>query len=78
MKSEDKIISIKSKLMNNIAKYKIKNELTQREIAVKCSIGQSRVSDLLNAKFERFTIDQLIKLNYRLGIELDLLSLSEK
>ena len=75
---EDRIISIKSKLMSGVADYKSKNNLTQREVGLRCGIDQARVSRLLNGEFDKFTIDQLIKITYRLGIELKLLSLAEK
>lgn len=75
---EERVTSIKSRLATGIAKYKEDENLTQQELAFKCGLDQPMVSRLLNGKFEKFTIDQLVKITYRLGIELKLISLAEK
>ena len=40
---------------------------TQHEAAIKLSIGQSRVSDLVRGKWEKFSLDMLIMLAARIG-----------
>lgn len=72
---EDKIKSIKLNLMTGIAKYKIDNNLTQSQLAARCELDQPRVSRLLNGRFNGFTIDQLVKITYKLGIDLKLIRL---
>ena len=40
---------------------------TQHEAAIKLSIGQSRVADLVRGKWEKFSLDMLITLAARIG-----------
>lgn len=48
-------------------KYLEDNELTQAEAAERLGIVQSRVSDLVRGKWEKFSLEMLITLEARVG-----------
>lgn len=58
---------VRSKLMMSIEKTIKARGWTQAEAAKTLGVGQPRVSDLLNGKIERFTVDMLMKWLYKLG-----------
>ena len=47
--------------------YIEKEKLTQAEAAKRLGIAQSRVSDLVRGKWEKFSLEMLITLEARLG-----------
>jgi predicted XRE-type DNA-binding protein len=53
--------------MSDLRLYIGKNNLTQVVAAEKLGISQSRVSDLIRGKWEKFTVEFLITLELRLG-----------
>ena len=60
----------KYQLCQLIAKYQREHGLLQKEIAEKIGVDQSRISDILRGKFERFTLDRLISYAEKLHPEL--------
>lgn len=67
----DKIVwSIKTRLATSIEEYRQANNLTQKEIAQKLGVNQPRYSNLKNGSLDKFSIDQLIKLNVKIGNKL--------
>lgn len=58
---------MRSKLMNDLRSYIESNKLTQVEAAEKLGIAQSRVSDLIRGKWEKFSLEMLITLEARVG-----------
>jgi predicted XRE-type DNA-binding protein len=63
---------MRSKLMNDLRLYIKNNKLTQAEAAKQLGITQSRVSDLVRGKWEKFSLEMLITLEARLGRKVEL------
>ncbi len=65
--AEATVLQMRAKLMNDLRLYIEKNDLTQVEAAKRLGIAQSRVSDLVRGKWEKFSLEMLITLEARLG-----------
>ena len=61
------ILQMRAKLMNDLRAYIESSGMTQMEAAERLGIAQSRVSDLVRGKWERFSLEMLIKLEARAG-----------
>ena len=70
--AEAAILKMRPTLMNDLRAYIEKNNLTQVDAAEKLSISQSRVSDLVRGKWEKFSLEMLITLEARLGRKVSL------
>jgi len=69
---EATIFAMRSQLMCEL-RIKIRDmEWTQAEAAQVLGISQSRVSDLIRGKFEKFSLDMLITLATRAGKKVEL------
>ena len=69
---EATILAMRSQLMGEL-RIKIRDEeWTQAEAAQVLGISQSRVSDLIRGKFEKFSLDMLITLATRAGKKVEL------
>ncbi|MBX3628558.1 MAG: XRE family transcriptional regulator [Nitrosomonas sp.] len=64
---ESAIYTLRAELMASLRKTIREREWTQEEAAKALSIGQSRVSDLMRGKWEKFSLDMLIILATRAG-----------
>lgn len=65
--AEAAVLQMRATLMSDLRAY-IENEgLTQIEAAETLGIAQSRVSDLVRGKWEKFSLEMLITLETRLG-----------
>ena len=58
---------MRANLIADLRSYIQKNKLTQVEAAKRLGIGQSRVSDLVRGKWEKFSLEMLITLEARIG-----------
>ena len=58
---------MRANLMADLRLYIEKNQLTQAEAAKRLGIAQSRVSDLVRGKWEKFSLEMLITLEARRG-----------
>ena len=58
---------MRANLMSDLRKYIEDNELTQAAAAERLGIAQSRVSDLVRGKWEKFSLEMLITLEARVG-----------
>ena len=65
--AEATVLQMRAKLMSDLRLYIEKHELTQAEAAKRLGIAQSRVSDLVRGKWEKFSLEMLIPLEARLG-----------
>jgi predicted XRE-type DNA-binding protein len=65
--AEATVLQMRAKLMSDLRLYIEKHELTQAEAAKRLGIAQSRVSDLVRGKWEKFSLEMLITLEARLG-----------
>jgi predicted XRE-type DNA-binding protein len=70
--AEAAILKMRSTLMNDLRAYIEKNNLTQVDAAEKLGISQSRVSDLVRGKWDKFSLEMLITLEARLGRKVSL------
>ena len=70
--AERETLKIKSRLMMDI-EQRIKTQgLTQIKAARLLGVSQPRISDLVNGKLDRFTIDMLITMLAKLGLHVEL------
>jgi predicted XRE-type DNA-binding protein len=65
--AEAAVLQMRANLMGDLRIYMEKNKLTQAEAAKRLGIAQSRVSDLVRGKWEKFSLEMLITLEARLG-----------
>ena len=70
--AEAVILKMRSTLMNDLRIVIEKNALTQAQAAEKLGLSQSRVSDLVRGKWEKFSLEMLITLEARLGRKVSL------
>lgn len=60
--AESENLKIRSSLMRAIEKYIQDNKLTQQAAAELMGVYQPRISDLLQGKIDKFTIDMLVNM----------------
>lgn len=65
--AEAAVLQMRSNLMSDLRLYIEKHKLTQSEAAKRLGIAQSRVSDLIRGKWDKFSLEMLITLEARLG-----------
>jgi predicted XRE-type DNA-binding protein len=65
--AEAAVLEMRANLIGDLRSYIQKNKLTQVEAAKRLGIGQSRVSDLVRGKWEKFSLEMLITLEARIG-----------
>jgi len=65
--AEAAVLQMRASLMSDLRLYIESNKLTQAEAAKRLGIAQSRVSDLVRGKWEKFSLEMLITLEARLG-----------
>ena len=64
---ESALLAMRAELMAKLREAIIQNGWTQTEAASMLGISQSRVSDLVRGKYEKFSLDMLISLTTRAG-----------
>jgi predicted XRE-type DNA-binding protein len=70
--AEASVLKMRAALMNDLRAYIEKNALTQVDAAERLGISQSRVSDLVRGKWQKFNLEMLITLETRLGRKISL------
>lgn len=65
--AEAAVLQMRAKLMSDLRAYIENEDLTQAEAAERLDIAQSRVSDLVRGKWDKFSLEMLITLETRLG-----------
>ena len=70
--AEAAILYMRAKLMNDLRLYIQSTGLTQTEAAKILGIAQSRVSDLMRGKWDKFSLEMLITLEARAGRQVTL------
>ena len=65
--AEAAVLQMRSNLMSDLRLYIEKQKLTQAQAAKRLGIAQSRVSDLVRGKWDKFSLEMLITLEARLG-----------
>ncbi len=69
---EAEILAMRSNLMCELERLIAERRWTQAEAAKILGIGQSRVSDLVRGKWDKFSLDMLITLMTRAGRKVEL------
>jgi predicted XRE-type DNA-binding protein len=70
--SEAENLKLRAQLMRELEKLIHDARLTQSDAAELLNIHQSRVSDLVRGKIDRFSIDTLVKLLARTGRQVEM------
>jgi predicted XRE-type DNA-binding protein len=65
--AEAAVLQMRANLMSDLRLYIEKQGLTQSEAAKRLGIAQSRVSDLVRGKWDKFSLEMLITFEARLG-----------
>ena len=65
--AEAAVLQMRANLMSDLRLYIEKQKLTQAAAAKRLGIAQSRVSDLVRGKWDKFNLEMLITLEVRLG-----------
>ncbi|UGS42548.1 helix-turn-helix domain-containing protein [Pseudocitrobacter corydidari] len=63
----EQLIALKQQLMQEIAVWIDEHKLKQADAALKLNISRPRVSDVVNHKTNKFTLDALVMMLVRLG-----------
>ena len=66
-REEATVLAMRAELMARLRKLIADRGWTQHEAAKRFGIGQSRVSDLVQGKWDKFSLDMLITLAARVG-----------
>ncbi len=61
-------LKLKAALFDAIRAYIEKNDLTQEEAAEQMGVQRSRIGDISRGKFDGFTIDYLVLMAERVGV----------
>jgi predicted XRE-type DNA-binding protein len=69
---EAAILQMRADLMADLRKLIKKKKLTQAKAAELLGVSQSRVSDLIRGKWEKFSLEMLITLAIRAGMHVSL------
>ncbi|MDH4079644.1 MAG: helix-turn-helix domain-containing protein [Nitrospira sp.] len=64
---EAAVLQMRANLMSDLRLYIEKRKLTQAQAAKQLGIAQSRVSDLVRGKWDKFSLEMLIALEARIG-----------
>ena len=64
---ESALLAMRAELMARLRETIVERGWTQTEAANRLGIGQSRVSDLVRGKWEKFSLDMLVTLATRAG-----------
>ena len=62
-------LALRAALMRAIVRHVERSGVTQAEAARRLGVSQPRVSDLVRGRIERFTIDRLVNMAARAGLE---------
>jgi predicted XRE-type DNA-binding protein len=65
--AEAAILEMRASMMSDLRTYIESSGMTQAEAAEKLRIAQSRISDLMRGKWEKFSLEMLITLEARIG-----------
>jgi predicted XRE-type DNA-binding protein len=66
-KEVEQLVALKRQLMQEIAEWIGENQLKQADAAMKLSISRPRISDVVNQKTSKFTLDALVMMLVKLG-----------
>ena len=61
-------LKLRSRLMDALERYVDRESITQREAARRFGVPRSRVSELVNGRISKFTVDKLVNMAARVGL----------
>ncbi|MCY4015422.1 MAG: XRE family transcriptional regulator [Gammaproteobacteria bacterium] len=61
-------LKLRSQIMDAIEEYILREGITQRVAAERLGVPRSRISELMNGRLSKFTIDKLVKMAGRVGL----------
>jgi predicted XRE-type DNA-binding protein len=64
-------LRVRARLMAPLERYVRERDLTQMEAAKELETTQARISELVNGKVQAFSIDALVNMLSRVGLEVD-------
>jgi len=67
-----KVLEMRAELIDHVRLVVQSEGWTQVQVAQRIGVSQSRVSDLLSGKTDKFSLDMLITLASRVGCKVDL------
>ena len=70
--AQTNVMELRTELMEHVRLIVQTEGWTQAQAAEQLGLAQSRVSDLLNGKYEKFSLDMLITLASRVGCKVEL------
>jgi len=62
-------LRIRSQLMTALTEYVNGQAITQEEASIRLGVPRSRVSELINGKISKFSIDKLVNMASRVNLE---------
>lgn len=65
--AEATVLQLRANLMSDLRLYIEKRRMTQAQAAKRLGIAQSRVSDLVRGKWDKFSLEMLLTLEARIG-----------
>ncbi|MDA8173764.1 MAG: helix-turn-helix transcriptional regulator [Nitrospiraceae bacterium] len=65
--AEAAVLQMRAKLMSDLRAFVMSKGMTQMEAAKRFGVAQSRVSDLMRGKWDKFSLEMLISLEARIG-----------
>lgn len=66
-KEVEQLLAIKRQLMQEISSWIAENKLRQADAAARLNVSRPRVSDVVNLKTSKFTLDTLVMMLGKLG-----------
>jgi len=66
---EAEVLQIRANLMAKLRLWIIEKDLTQEEVAERLGITQSRVSNLVRGQWKKFSLDMLLSLAIKAGLQ---------
>jgi predicted XRE-type DNA-binding protein len=70
--AQTKVLEMRAELIEHVRLIVQSEGWTQAQVAERFGVAQSRVSDLLSGKTEKFSLDMLITLAARVGCKVEL------
>ena len=71
-REEATLLAMRAELMAHLRETVARNGWTQAQAAQHLGVGQSRVSDLVRGKYDKFSLDMLVTLATRAGGRVEL------
>lgn len=66
-------LALRAEIMTQLRRWIEKEGLTQTEAAERLGVHQPRVSDLVKGRFNRFSLDALVAMAARAGLEIEVI-----